>query len=61
VALEVFDFPQEVLLFLVLENMGVEIVIIDCLRVVKVYTDKEGLVLGWIIGPISEGLNIWVL
>ena len=60
-ALEVFDFPQEVLLFLVLENMGVEIVVINCLRVVKVYPDKEGLVLGRIIGPISERLNVWVL
>ena len=60
-ALEVFDFPQEVFLLLVLENMGVEIVVIDCLRVVKVYSDKEGLVLGRVIGPISERLNVWVL
>jgi len=61
VAPEVFDFPQEIFLLLVLENMGVEIVVIDCLRIVKVYTDKEGLVLGSFIVSISEGLNVWVL
>jgi hypothetical protein len=41
--------------------MGVEIVIIDCLRIVKVNSYKEGLVLRRIIGPISQRLNVGVL
>jgi hypothetical protein len=61
VAFEVFNFPQEVFLLLVLENMGVEIVVLDCLRIVKIYAYKEGLVLRWIQVSISESLNIWVL
>lgn len=60
-AFEVFNFPQEVFLLLVLENMGVEIVVLDCLGVVKVYTYKEGLVLRGIQVSISESLNVWVL
>ena len=60
-AFEVFNFPQKVFLLLVLEDMGVEIVVLDCLGVVKVHAYKEGLVLRGIQVSISESLNVWIL